>query len=157
MTWEAGWRYGIISTVPYEQQKIYRQIILFLRIYYLSISLTGLPCHREPSIVLMSMITSYSARFHRDAIIISICNCLTSVYAGFAIFSILGSLAYELNVPVSEVVSSGSGLAFVAYPQAVLNIPPPQLWSILFFAMFISIGMSSQVSIQYYDNTITVI
>ena len=25
MTWEAGWRYGIISTVPYEQQKIYVQ------------------------------------------------------------------------------------------------------------------------------------
>ena len=21
MTWEAGWRYGIISTVPYEQKK----------------------------------------------------------------------------------------------------------------------------------------
>ena len=56
MTWEGGWRYGIISTVPYEQQKIYRQIILFQRIYYLSISLTGLPCHREPSIVLMSML-----------------------------------------------------------------------------------------------------
>ena len=56
MTWEAGWRYGIISTVPYEQQKIYRKIILFQRIYYLSISLTGLPCHREPSIVLLSMI-----------------------------------------------------------------------------------------------------
>ena len=75
MTREAGWRYGIISTVmvsylrlwyhiygygiistvPYEQQKIYRQIILFQRIYYLSISLTGLQCHREPSIVLMSM------------------------------------------------------------------------------------------------------
>ena len=33
MTWEAGWRYGIISTVHYEQQKIYRQIILFQRIY----------------------------------------------------------------------------------------------------------------------------
>ena len=28
-----GWRYGIISTVPYEKQKIYRQIILFQRIY----------------------------------------------------------------------------------------------------------------------------
>ena len=47
--------YGIISTVPYEQHKIYGQIILFQRIYYLSIGLTGLPCHREPSIVLMSM------------------------------------------------------------------------------------------------------
>ena len=55
MTWEADWRYGIISTVPYEQQKIYRKIILFQRIYYFSISLTGLPCYREPSIVLMSM------------------------------------------------------------------------------------------------------
>ena len=40
MTWDAGRRYGIISTVPYEQQKINRQIILFQRIYYHSISLT---------------------------------------------------------------------------------------------------------------------
>ena len=55
MTWEAGWCYGTIATVFYEQQKLYRQIILFQRIYYLSISLTGLPCHREPSIVVMSM------------------------------------------------------------------------------------------------------
>ena len=29
--WEAGWRYGIISTVPYKQQK-YKQTILFQRI-----------------------------------------------------------------------------------------------------------------------------
>ena len=36
--------------------KKYRQIILFQRIYYLSISLTGLPCHHEPSIALMSMV-----------------------------------------------------------------------------------------------------
>ena len=49
ITREAGWCYGIMSMVPYEQQKIYRHIILFQRIYYLSISLTGLPCHREPS------------------------------------------------------------------------------------------------------------
>ena len=25
MTWEAGWRYGIISKVPFEEQKINRQ------------------------------------------------------------------------------------------------------------------------------------
>ena len=30
MTWEAGCRYGIISTVPYEYQKINRQIILII-------------------------------------------------------------------------------------------------------------------------------
>ena len=67
MTREAGWRYGIISTAPYEQQKIYGQIILFQRIYYLSISLTGLPCHREPSIiVLMSM--DYQSNFQEKQI-----------------------------------------------------------------------------------------
>ena len=30
ITREANWRYGIMSTVPYEQQKLYRQIILLL-------------------------------------------------------------------------------------------------------------------------------
>ena len=56
MTWEAGWRYGIISTAPYEQQKIYRQINNLISENILSFhQLTGLPCHREPSIVLMSM------------------------------------------------------------------------------------------------------
>ena len=32
LTREAGWRYGIMSTVPYEQQKLYRQIILLLHV-----------------------------------------------------------------------------------------------------------------------------
>ena len=30
ITREAGWCYGILSTVPYEQQKLYGQIILLL-------------------------------------------------------------------------------------------------------------------------------
>ena len=69
-----GWRYGIISTVPFEQQKIYRQIILFLRIYYyLSISSTGLPCHREQSIVLMSMLRD-SQNIHCRSIFAKICS-----------------------------------------------------------------------------------
>ena len=62
MTWEAGWRYGIISTVPYEQQKIYRKIILFQRIYYLFISLIGLPCHREPPIIVLMFMSFHSKK-----------------------------------------------------------------------------------------------
>ena len=46
-------------------------------------------------------------------------NCLTSVFAGFAIFSVLGFLATELGLEVKDVVKSGAGLAFIAYPDLV--------------------------------------
>ena len=43
----------------------------------------------------------------RDSIIVGFINCGTSVCAGFAVFSVLGFLANEYQLPVSEVVSSG--------------------------------------------------
>ena len=57
---------------------------------------------------LVALLISTSS-FHRDTLIVCFGNCCTSVFAGFAIFSVLGFMAHELNVPVSEVVTSGSG------------------------------------------------
>ncbi len=77
-------------------------------------------------------------------------NGLFSFIAGFAVFSTLGYMAYKQGVPVSEVVSSGIGLAFVAYPKAISLFGVPvakHLFSFIFFTTLLVAGISSSISI----------
>ena len=78
----------------------------------------------------------------RDAVLIGVFNSLTSIYAGFVVFSILGFLAGP-DGDVGEVVKSGIGLAFVSYPSAVMEMSVSPLWSFLFFFMLINLALSS--------------
>ncbi|KAI5646570.1 sodium:neurotransmitter symporter family domain-containing protein [Phthorimaea operculella] len=79
-----------------------------------------------------------------DAVFVSLSNFATSIYAGFAIFSVLGFQAQLMGVSVNDVAGEGPGLAFVTYPEALLQMPVPQLWSILFFLMLFILGLGSQ-------------
>ena len=108
------------------------------------------------------VIVTYSSynKFHhnsyRDALIISIADTLTSILAGTIIFAILGHLSHELGVPITQVVRSGAGLAFVSYPEVIAKFDvAPQLFSVLFFLMLITLGLGSAMGM--ISNIITVV
>jgi solute carrier family 6 amino acid transporter-like protein 5/7/9/14 len=76
-------------------------------------------------------------------------NSATSIYAGFAIFSYLGYMAHTLEMPLNDIVSSGPGLAFIIWPEAMSKLSNTvwicALFSIIFFAMLYSLGISTMI------------
>lgn len=83
-----------------------------------------------------------------NGIIISLANCGTSFFAGFAVFSVLGYLAYSEGVAVGELKGvGGPGLAFIAYPTAISMLPTAaKLVGIIFFLLLISLAIDSAFS-----------
>ncbi|XP_027703033.1 sodium- and chloride-dependent neutral and basic amino acid transporter B(0+) [Vombatus ursinus] len=115
--------------------------------YSLSVAWGGL--------VALSSYNKFNNNCYSDAIVVCLTNCLTSVFAGFAIFSILGHMAHISGKEVSQVVKSGFDLAFIAYPEALAQLPVAPFWSILFFFMLLTLGLDSQfASIETITTTI---
>ncbi|BFZ19809.1 hypothetical protein BsWGS_22848 [Bradybaena similaris] len=95
-------------------------------------------------LITMASFNKFHNRCFRDVLIASLADGLTSVYGGFVIFSVVGFMAREANVSVTEVATQGPGLALVAYPEAISKLPVPQLWAVLFFFMLLLLGIDSQ-------------
>lgn len=52
--------------------------------------------------------------------IVTSLDTFTSLIAGITIFGILGNLAHNMQIDdISKVVKSGTGLAFISYPDAI--------------------------------------
>ena len=63
----------------------------------------------------MHVTCSYFVCFNkRDAVLLSLLGEGTSVFGGFAIFSVLGYMARQSGVPIDQVVSSGKSQGYLA-------------------------------------------
>ncbi|XP_076470937.1 sodium- and chloride-dependent glycine transporter 2-like isoform X2 [Babylonia areolata] len=97
-------------------------------------------------LIAMASYNKFENNCLRDALLLSFLGEGTSVFGGFAIFSVLGYMAQQTGVPINEVVSAGPGLAFIVYPEAIAMLPLPQLWAILFFFMIITLVVDTQLA-----------
>ncbi|KAK5982809.1 Sodium-and chloride-dependent glycine transporter 2, partial [Trichostrongylus colubriformis] len=94
------------------------------------------------------MLASYNSRYincYRAAWIVIWGNVVMSVLCGIAVFATLGYLSHHIHKPIDEVVSDGLSLAFVAYPEALLEMPYPSVWAICFFTMLFFLGITTEV------------
>lgn len=79
----------------------------------------------------------------RDTLVVGLSNSFFSVVAGFAVFSVLGHMAWKNDTDVESVVRSGYGLAFVAFPEALATLPAASFFSVCFFLMLLTLGIDS--------------
>ena len=103
------------------------------------------------------MIT-YASFLHRksdinnNAAIIGLADVGTSFIAGLAVFATLGGMAYATAaagapVGVGQVAKEGPGLAFVAFPYALAQLPAAPWFGAIFFLTLILLGIDSAFSI----------
>lgn len=83
---------------------------------------------------------------NNNAFMTVLINCGFSIIAGILIFSILGYMAHEQAKPLTEVVNSGVGLAFITIPAAINLLPAPYILGPVFFFALVIAGLSSHLS-----------
>lgn len=84
----------------------------------------------------------------KSALTVAIANSSFEVFTSLGIFSILGFMSMTSNVPVENLISQGTGLAFIAFPE-IFNIMGKVGYIIgpLFFMCLLFAGITSNISI----------
>ncbi len=83
-----------------------------------------------------------------NAYIVALGDSLTALLGGLAVFGALGYLSLRTGTPVDQLKTSGPGLAFVAYPMIINELPMLNaLFGALFFIMLLTLGIDSAFSL----------
>lgn len=99
-------------------------------------------------LIAMASFNDFNNNVYRDTVSICLVTWFTSLFGGFAIFTVLGHMAVKMGVSVAEVAKGGPGLAFVVFPEGLSMMPFAPLWCVLFFLMMCTLGFGSEFSIM---------
>ncbi|ESO88310.1 hypothetical protein LOTGIDRAFT_219403 [Lottia gigantea] len=93
--------------------------------------------------ITLASYNNFNSHVVRNTIVFCIVGEGTSFVAGFVVFAVLGFMSEKAGKSVAEVATAGPGLAFITYPEALSELPLPQLWSVLFFIMLFLLAIDS--------------
>ena len=84
----------------------------------------------------------------KSALIVAFANCAFEVFTAFGIFSILGYMSHTSGVAVNGLVTEGTGLAFIAFPE-IFNVMgiAGNIIGPLFFLSILFAGITSLISL----------
>ncbi|XP_048253319.1 sodium-dependent proline transporter-like [Haliotis rufescens] len=105
------------------------------------------------TVIVMASHNSFHSNLIRDSIIVTVSGALTSLFAGLVVFATVGFLAHSLQQPVVDVITSGPGIGFIVYPEALALLPLPQLWSAFFFVTVLMMAIDSLGGVYAYQLT----
>jgi neurotransmitter:Na+ symporter, NSS family len=83
----------------------------------------------------------------KGAFTIGIADAVIAILAGFVVFGTLGFMAEHQGVALEDVVASGPGLAFIAFPKALSLMPFATVFSVLFFLTLLTLAIDSAFSL----------
>jgi NSS family neurotransmitter:Na+ symporter len=82
------------------------------------------------------------------ALVAGFANSAFEILAGIGVFAALGFMSVSSGVAVSDVATSGIGLAFVAFPTIISSMPAGgSIFGIVFFGSLVIGGIASLISI----------
>lgn len=89
-----------------------------------------------------------NANLTGSGLVVGFANSSFEILAGIGIFAALGFMAQTAGLPLSEVVSDGIGLAFIAFPKLISSMGTSgNIVGFLFFGSLVVAGITSMASI----------
>ncbi|REJ03969.1 sodium-dependent transporter [Microbacterium bovistercoris] len=103
--------------------------------------------------VAFGIMVTYSSYLKRrtdltgSGLVVGFANSAFEILAGIGVFAALGFMAAAQGSAVSEVASSGIGLAFIAFPTIVSQATGGSIIGVLFFGALVFAGVTSLISV----------